>query len=372
MNKKNPVNRIGASLVITLALIALTYLLLPNGRSVGAAPKPPQIATSTTAMAASVRADQKRARMALGQLPLSFEMNRGQLNSKVQFASRGAGYKTFFTQSETVFVLRKPVASTSAAMKRSTGTNPQRSTQAKEERAERAAQRAASKAVVRMSLAGANSAPAVTGLNELPGKINYFRGNNEQKWITGVPTFSRVSYAGVYPGIDLVYYGRGGQLEYDLVVAPGADPSQIAFDFDGIERLEVDAASSGLVVHAGGGAQMRQGKPLIYQEVDGSKRAVSGGFIKGHFEYSKIPIKTRLAAGEEFIKYLASREEREIAAGVVGARLRLRDLVDSVRLVVEHHQPRGVQLHQRNQAVDLRLVGNELGEHAPEPQGILA
>lgn len=118
----------------------------------------------------------------------------------------------------------------------------------------------------------------MTGQDGLPGKINYFRGNDEQKWITGVPTFRRVSLGGVYPGIDLVYYGKGGQLEYDLVVAPGADASQIAFDFDGAERLEVDAASGALIVHAAGGAQMRQGKPLIYQEVDGSKRAVSGGF----------------------------------------------------------------------------------------------
>src|SRR5205814_156543 len=83
---------------------------------------------------------------------------------------------------------------------------------------------------------------------------------------------------GIYPGIDLIYYGKGRQLEYDLVVAPGANPNQIAFDFDGAERVEVDAASGALIIHAAGGAQMRQGKPLIYQEVDGSKRAVSGGF----------------------------------------------------------------------------------------------
>jgi hypothetical protein len=93
-----------------------------------------------------------------------------------------------------------------------------------------------------------------------------------------VPTFKKVAYAQVYPGIDLVYYGKGNQLEYDLVVAPGADASRIGFNFDGAERLEVDAASGALVVHAAGGAQMRQGKPLIYQEVNGVKREVGGGF----------------------------------------------------------------------------------------------
>jgi hypothetical protein len=150
--------------------------------------------------------------------------------------------------------------------------------QAKQEREERAAQRAASKAVVRMSLVGANAASSVSGVEELPGKINYFRGSDDKKWITGVPTFRKVSFAGVYPGIDLVYYGKGRQLEYDLVVGPGANPSQIAFNFDGAERLEVDAATGALIVHAAGGAQMRQAKPLIYQELNGSRRAVSGGF----------------------------------------------------------------------------------------------
>src|SRR5438067_4103968 len=277
MNTENPINKIGASLLITLALITLTYLLLPNGRSVGAAP---QLQPPGTTLAASVRADQKYMRMALGQLPLSFEMNRGQFDPQVRFASRGAGFKAFFTQSEMVFVLRKP-ASNSAAQGNTNASkpaSPQTAAQAKQAREERAAQRAASRAVVRMSLVGANAASTVTGVEALAGKINYFRGNNEQKWITGVPTFRRVSFAGIYPGIDLIYYGKGRQLEYDLVVAPGVNPNQIAFDFDGAERVEVDAASGALIIHAAGGAQMRQGKPLIYQEVNGMKRAVSGGF----------------------------------------------------------------------------------------------
>ena len=282
MNTKNPVKKIGASLLITLALVALVYLLLPNGRSVGAAPQLQPPGTSSKALAASVRADQKRMRMALGQLPLSFEMNRGQFDPQVQFASRGAGYKAFLTQSETVFVLRKPTTSnapqptTNLATKAATQT--ERVAEAAREREERAAQRAASKAVVRMSFAGANAAPTVTGLDEMAGKINYFRGNNEQKWITDVPTFRRVSYTDIYPGINLIYYGKGRDLEYDLVIGPGADPNQIGFNFDGAERVEVDAATGSLVIHALGGAQLRQAKPLIYQEVDGVRRAVSGGF----------------------------------------------------------------------------------------------
>ncbi|PYJ86038.1 MAG: hypothetical protein DME70_08715, partial [Verrucomicrobia bacterium] len=277
MNNKKAVRKVGASFIFTLALIGLTYLLLPNGDSIGARPTMPQDVSNTTAMTAAVRADQKRARMALGQLPLSFEMNRGQFPPEVQFASRGAGYKAFFTQSEAVFVLKKPGASTSNANDLITSSKDR--AQGLRDRQERAAQRAASKAIVRMSLVGANQGPAVNGMETLPGKINYFRGNDQAKWITGVPTFKKVAYAQVYPGIDLVYYGKGSQLEYDLVVAPGADASRIGFNFDGAERLEVDAASGALVVTAAGGAQMRQGKPLIYQDDNGSKRAVSGGFM---------------------------------------------------------------------------------------------
>ena len=107
MNTKNPVKKIGASLFFTLALMTLIYLLLPNGRS-GAAPQVRPPGMSNKALAASVRADQKQMRMNMGQLPLSFEMNQGQFDPQVRFASRGADVKAFLTQSEAVFVLRKP------------------------------------------------------------------------------------------------------------------------------------------------------------------------------------------------------------------------------------------------------------------------
>jgi len=278
MNKKKAIKKIGVSFLFTAGLIGLTFALLPNGDSIGAMPRISPTASTQKAMTAAARADQKRARMALGQLPLSFEANRGQFPAEVQFASRGGSYKAFFTSTEAVFVLRKPGAAPAEANASLKGTSQERAAQAKQERTQRAAERAASKAVVRMSLAGANPAARVTGVEELAGKINYFRGNDEQKWITGVPTFHRVSYSAVYPGIDLVYYGKGNQLEYDLVIAPGADPNRIAFNFDGADRLEVDAATGALVITAAGGTQLRQAKPLIYQEENGVRRAVSGGF----------------------------------------------------------------------------------------------
>src|SRR5207237_2449814 len=120
----------------------------------------------------------------------------------------------------------------------------------------------ASGTVLGMQLVGGNPDAPATGLGELPGRVNYLLGNDPSRWHTDVPTYGRVEYRGVYEGIDLAYYGNQRQLEYDFVVAPGADPGQIALGFSGAERLEIDAGGE-LVVHAGGG-QVRQHQPLIY------------------------------------------------------------------------------------------------------------
>ena len=91
-----------------------------------------------------------------------------------------------------------------------------------------------------MKLNGANSNAQVSGLDPLPGKVNYFIGNDPKKWHTDIPTFASVKYSAVYPGIDLVYYGNQKELEYDFVVAPGADPKAIAFDVNGARAVRVD------------------------------------------------------------------------------------------------------------------------------------
>src|SRR5881394_1213709 len=108
MNNKKAVRKIGASFILTLALVGFTYVVLPSGDSARAASRVSPAVSTPKAMTAAARIDQKRARMALGQLPLSFEMNRGQFPPEVQFASRGGGNKAFFTQNEAVFILKKP------------------------------------------------------------------------------------------------------------------------------------------------------------------------------------------------------------------------------------------------------------------------
>src|SRR5271166_3929377 len=96
-----------------------------------------------------------------------------------------------------------------------------------------------------MRLVGANAKAAVMGADEFPGKSNYFIGNDPKKWRTNVPNYAQVKYQNVYPGVDLVYYGnQGGQLEYDFVVAPGADPSAIKLDVGAVREPPIVAAVS--------------------------------------------------------------------------------------------------------------------------------
>ena len=203
---------------------------------------------------------------AYGKLPLSFEANEGQTDNRVDFLSRGSGYTLFLTPTEAVLALRKPVASNRPRRDNGTPRNAE---------AEQAP--AAPTAVLRMKLVGANPSPRVTGLEELPGKSNYFLGNDPDKRHTDVPNYARVQYQDVYPGVDLVYYGNQRQLEYDLVVAPGADPDAIALSFDGVEKLRIDAQGD-LVLETAGG-EIRQHKPLVYQEVDGIRREIAGSYV---------------------------------------------------------------------------------------------
>ena len=198
--------------------------------------------------AADTKPDKARVRESYGRLPMSFEANQGQADAPVQFLARGLGYALSLTPTGATLTLANAAAAPTAEA-----------------------------AVVRMQVLGGNPAPRVTAQNPLPGTVNYLRGQDSARWLTGVPTYARVHYAGVYPGVDLVYYGNQQRLEYDFVVAPGADPDLIALAFAGAGRVEVDARGD-LVLHAAGG-EVRQPRPFLYQEVGGVRLEVSGGYV---------------------------------------------------------------------------------------------
>ena len=243
--------------LLTLGLLAIGLVKLgPH----------PTLAHRPNSPATTVKVNKPQVAENYGKLPLSFEANQGQTDSQVDFLSRGSGYTLFLTSAEAVLALRKPVAS-----------NRPRRGNASPRNAEAEQAPAAPPAVLRMKLVGANPSPRVTGLEALPGKSNYFLGNDPDKWRTNMPHYAKVQYKDVYPGVDLVYYGNQRQLEYDLVVAPGADPGGIALSFEGVEKLRIDAQGDLLLDTPGG--EVRQHKPLVYQEVDGVRREIAGAYV---------------------------------------------------------------------------------------------
>ena len=183
-----------------------------------------------------------------GKLPLSFEANQGQSDRPVKFFARGQGYGLFLTPTETVLSLRpQPDAPTNRT------------------------------SVVRMRLVGANRRPQLTGLDLQTGKSNYLIGNDPARWRRDVPNYAGVKSAQVYPGIDLIYHGNQRQLEYDFVVAPGADPGRIQIAFKGVEKLSLD--SEGNLVLATGHGNIVQHKPVVYQDLNGERRSIDGRYV---------------------------------------------------------------------------------------------
>jgi hypothetical protein len=190
--------------------------------------------------------------------PLIFEPNQGQTDELVKFLSRGRGYTLFLTGDDAVLALRSRQSSLPASL------------------------------VLRMKLVGADPKALVSGLDALPSTSNYFIGNDSTKWRTNVPNYAKVQYKNVYPGVNLIYYGNQRQLEYDFVVAPGADPKAIALAIVGGEAggqplsqpfVQIDRDGN-LVVQTGSG-EVRLQKPIVYQlSLDGGFRtSVDGRYV---------------------------------------------------------------------------------------------
>ena len=201
-------------------------------------------------------------------LPLFFEANQGQTDSRVQFLSRSKGYTLLLTPTETILAESKTQVSA-----RPGSSGPFEPFQKPVVTAS-----ASSGSLIRMQLVGANQAPAMTGVDELPGKVNYLIGNDAAKWHTDVPLYSQVQTKQVYPGVDLVFHGDQKELEYDFVVAPGADPSKIAFRIRGAARTEIDAHGD-LVLHTTD-SDFVMHKPVIYQTIASERRPIEGSFVK--------------------------------------------------------------------------------------------
>jgi hypothetical protein len=175
-------------------------------------------------------------------LPLVFEPNRGQTDPEVKFLARAGGYTLFLTDREAVLSGRDGYP-------------------------------------VRMRLAGSRKPRQVEGLEPTGGISNYLHGKNAEESHTNIPNYARLSVAGVYDGIDLVFYAHGGDLEYDFVVAPGADPKKIRLAFGGIEKMRVDDQSGDLVLTATGGSELRQVRPKVYKKIGERSLEIAGAYV---------------------------------------------------------------------------------------------
>jgi hypothetical protein len=201
-----------------------------------------------------------------GHLPLLFEPNQGQSDPQVKFVARGMGYGLFLTADSAILALQHPAPN-------------------KQEGA---------RSVVRMNLAGARGSAAPEGIDRLPGRSNYLIGNKPANWHRDIPQFARVRYRQVYPGVDLVYYGRQGQLEYDFELAPGVDPRVIQLRFEGVRTMKLDA---GDLVFGTDGGDVHLQAPLVYQSDGGPRKQIAGrfallagnkvGFELGPYDHSK-------------------------------------------------------------------------------------
>ena len=192
-----------------------------------------------------------------GRLPLTFEANGGQTAGQVKFLSRGHGYVVFLTSGGMTVNLR--ATGTEAGSKSgSTASQKRRNV------------------TLQFRLVGANQNPQVVGEDLQPGQVNYFIGKDPSKWHTNLPTYGKVRYKNVYPGIDLLYYGNHQQLEYDFAVAPGADPRQIQFEIKGAKHVELDQKGQ-LALTVNGGTLHFQ-SPVVYQESNGHRVPVVGGY----------------------------------------------------------------------------------------------
>jgi hypothetical protein len=253
-------------LICPKALVSLILVLfgVTNWASLFAQPSPngpkmdPRSAVPARELPEADAKAQARIAGAYSRLPLRFEANQGQADPRVQFLSRGSGYTFFLTARESVLVLNGP-PTTGALASRELQSETQKST------------------ILRLEYVGARSFTKIEGIDKLSGTSHYFISQDTRRWRTNIPNYARVQYRNLYPGVDLVYYGNQGRIEYDYLIAAGADYRKIKLAIKGARHIRVDA--SGDLVLATPTGEVRQHRPLVYQEANGERRAISARYV---------------------------------------------------------------------------------------------
>jgi hypothetical protein len=195
---------------------------------------------------------------AMSSIPMTFEVNAGQSIPQVKYQARGHGYALFLGEGAAFLMLK----------------NHQNSPSAKND--PRAPATGGTATFLKIEFCNANLDAKIYGVGEVEKKTSYYKGL-ESNWVTNVPNYSKVCYDNIYAGIDLMYYGAHDGLEYDYVVKPGADPSVIAMEIGNSKKMELTDKGELLIKVDNG--EIRKGKPIVYQEINGERREVEGSYV---------------------------------------------------------------------------------------------
>src|SRR5438093_3115145 len=236
---------------ILLAELVLLLIAVRAFFSVGSGPlrsgRNNRMVSSLVSQATGASTTGRRALDIWAQQPLHFEPNVGQAERHIKYLARGSSYALYFSNHKAELLLPR-----------------------------RSAAKQSGFSILSFELLGSNPVASLIGTQELSSKSNYLLGNEPRHWRRNVPHFARIRYEQVYPGVDLVYYGRQQQLEYDFVLSPGAAPRQLRFRVHGMDELSLDG-NGDLVLQVAGGT-VRWHKPKAYQRIGSTTQFVSASY----------------------------------------------------------------------------------------------
>jgi hypothetical protein len=277
-------NRISIFTIITMVFVLYFMTLSPAGATVEnnkgnvnpnaqlvtlnsiAKPGQSKLPGGLGAVAPLAVQDTARIKQLLSNMPINFIENRGQVDKRVRYYAKGNGMTVWFTDTEIIFEMLRTKSSNAIMSKSKRPLNAHESENNEFE-----------KQIIHMKLKGGNVSPVITGQDSRKSMVNYFTGNDPKKWRTNVPVYNEIYYKNVYAGIDLRFYtADNGQIEYDFIVHPGADPKAINVAFEGVDGMKV-IDNGNLVIKTAFG-EFVQKAPRIYQRVGDRQVEVKGGF----------------------------------------------------------------------------------------------
>ena len=272
MSKPSPKKFTSASWIVAVVMLAALGVAVAGGLRIHRGTASAKRAAAAPLQAPALRAeDSARVRASMETLPLAFEANQGQTDPQVKYMARGNGYTVFLTANDTVFALHSSSQAAATRVTRNHGlagtTQPAAAPAAEKDRT----------AAIHMHLIGGNPQSQIIADSKLPGRSNYFIGNDRSQWHADVAQYARISYRDAYPGVTMAFYGVQKQLEFDFIVAPGAIPAAIRLGVTGANRIATD--HSGNLILASSAGDVLLHKPVAYQQKDGAREPVDARFV---------------------------------------------------------------------------------------------